>query len=118
MLNVLKMQGLTNIIAIVTRHFGGIKLGAGGLTRAYSQSVAQALKEAKIVEKEPVDLYTITIDYTYTRKFEHLLKVQHIQCIDIQCYIRDLDFLKQIQELTNNQFEAHKIGTDYIKKDV
>ena len=126
MLNVLKMQGLTNIIAIVTRHFGGIKLGAGGLTRAYSQSVAQALKEAKIVEKEPVDLYAITIDYTYTRKFEHLLKVQHIQCIDIQyleqvcyqCYIRDLDFLKQIQELTNNQFEAHKIGTDYIKKDV
>lgn len=126
MLNVLKMQGLTNIIAIVTRHFGGIKLGAGGLTRAYSQSVAQALKEAKIVEKEPVDLYTITIDYTYTRKFEHLLKVQHIQCIDIQyleqvcyqCYIKDLDFLKQIQELTNNQFEAHKIGTDYIKKDV
>ena len=126
MLNVLKMQGLTNIIAIVTRHFGGIKLGAGGLTRAYSQSVAQALKEAKIVEKEPVDLYAITIDYTYTRKFEHLLKVQHIQCIDIQyleqvcyqCYIRDLDFLKQVQELTNNQFEAHKIGTDYIKKDV
>ena len=38
MLNVLKMQNLTNIIAIVTRYFGGIKLGAGGLTRAYTQS--------------------------------------------------------------------------------
>ena len=94
-----------------------------GIGRSRSRDI---LKEAKIVEKEPVDLYTITIDYTYTRKFEHLLKVQHIQCIDIQyleqvcyqCYIRDLDFLKQIQELTNNQFEAHKIGTDYIKKDV
>ena len=51
MLNVLKMQGLTNIIAIVTRYFGGIKLGAGGLTRAYSQSVAETLKMAEIVEK-------------------------------------------------------------------
>ena len=56
MLNVLKMQGLTNIIAIVTRYFGGIKLGAGGLTRAYSQSVAETLKLAEIVEKELVPL--------------------------------------------------------------
>ena len=46
MLNVLKKQELSNIIAIVTRYFGGIKLGAGGLTRAYSQAVAEALKEA------------------------------------------------------------------------
>lgn len=126
MLNVLKMQGLSNIIAIVTRYFGGIKLGAGGLTRAYSQSVAQALKEAQIVEKEPVDLYEITLDYTYTRKFEHLLKVHHIKCIDVkyndqvsyQCYIRQIAFLDQIQEFTNNHFEAHKISTDYIGKEV
>ncbi|UTY39933.1 YigZ family protein [Allocoprobacillus halotolerans] len=126
MLNVLKMQGLSNIIAIVTRYFGGIKLGAGGLTRAYSQSVAQALKEANIVEKEPVDLYEIIIDYTYTRKFEHLLKMHHIKCIDIkyeeqvtyQCYIKQTDFFNHIQELTNNQFKTHKIGTDYMRKDV
>ncbi|OUQ30705.1 YigZ family protein [Massilimicrobiota sp. An134] len=126
MLNVLKMQGLTNMIAIVTRYFGGIKLGAGGLTRAYSQSVAEALKVAHIVEKELVDLYNITVDYTYTRKLEHLLKVHHIKCIDIQyqeqvsyqCYLRNLDFLDMIQDFTNNQFQAKKIGSDYIPKDV
>ena len=44
MLDVLEKNELTNIIAIVTRYFGGIKLGAGGLTRAYRQSVADALK--------------------------------------------------------------------------
>ena len=49
MLDVLEKNNLTNIIAIVTRYFGGIKLGAGGLTRAYRQSVADALKKADIV---------------------------------------------------------------------
>ena len=112
MLNVLKMQGLTNIIAIVTRYFGGIKLGAGGLTRAYTQSVSEALKEAEIVEKELVDLYEITIDYSFTRKFEHLLKQYNIKCIhqeytdkvSYQCYLRNTHFLDEIQEFTSNQF--------------
>ncbi len=125
MLNVLKMQGLTNIIAIVTRYFGGIKLGAGGLTRAYTQSVSEALKEAEIVEKELVDLYEITIDYSFTRKFEHLLKQYNIKCIhqeytdrvSYQCYLRNIHFLDEIQEFTSNQFTYKIISTDYIPKD-
>ena len=40
---VLEKQGLTNVVAVVTRYFGGIKLGAGGLIRAYSGSVAHAI---------------------------------------------------------------------------
>lgn len=124
MLNVLKMQGLTNIIAIVTRYFGGIKLGAGGLTRAYSQSVAEALKKADIVEKELVDLYEIHIDYTFMRKFEHLLKQHNIKCIHqeyneqvlYQCYIKNKDFLNVIQDLTSNQFTYEIISQDYIEK--
>ena len=125
MLNVLKMKGLTNIIAIVTRYFGGIKLGAGGLTRAYTQSVSEALKEAEIVEKELVDLYEITIDYSFTRKFEHLLKQYNIKCIhqeytdrvSYQCYLRNTHFLDEIQEFTSNQFTYKIISTDYIPKD-
>ena len=124
MLNVLKMQNLSQIIAIVTRYFGGIKLGAGGLTRAYTQSVVDALKEATIVEKELVDLYQITIDYTHTRKFEYLLKQNHIQCINqdynervsYQCYIKDPSFFNQIQELTSNQYEHKKLRSEYIEK--
>lgn len=124
-LNVLKMQGLTNIIAIVTRYFGGIKLGAGGLTRAYTQSVTEALKVAKIVEKELVDLYQISIDYSYTRKFEHLLKQHNIKCINqeyneqviYQCYLKDQTFLSLVQELTSNQFTYEIIGHEYIAKE-
>lgn len=123
MLNVLKMQGLTNIIAIVTRYFGGIKLGAGGLTRAYRQSVADALKEADIVEKFSVPLYKITIDYSYTKKFEHLLKVHKIKCTNIEyleqvsytCYLEDESFLSIIQDLTNNTYDKTYIRNDYIE---
>ena len=123
MLDVLEKNGLTNIIAIVTRYFGGIKLGAGGLTRAYRQSVADAIKEATIVEKHLVPLYKITIDYTFTKKFEHLLKVHKIKCINkeyldrvsYQCYLEDESFLEIIQDLTNNTYDHEFIKEDYIE---
>ena len=125
MLNVLKMQNLSNIIAIVTRYFGGIKLGAGGLTRAYSQSVSEALKIAEIVEKERVKLYAITVDYAYTRKVEHLIKQMNIKCINqdyheqvtYQCYLRNEKLLEAIQELTSNQYTYDIIGEDDIEKE-
>lgn len=123
MLNVLKKQELTNIIAIVTRYYGGIKLGAGGLTRAYTQSVADALKEADIVEKHPTPLYDITIGYSFTKKFEHLLKIYSISCCNKQyeqevtytCYIPDPTFFLEIQELTNNSYTKEFITTEYIE---
>lgn len=123
MLNVLEKQGLENIIAIVTRYFGGIKLGAGGLTRAYSQSVVEALKQANIVEKKLVSLYEITIDYSFSKKMEHLLKTNQIPCIHKEyqdqvtytCFIENEDFFTFIQDYTNNQYEKKWIKDDYIE---
>ena len=123
MLDVLEKNKLTNIIAIVTRYFGGIKLGAGGLTRAYRQSVADALKGAEIVEKFSVPLYKITVDYSYTKKFEHLIKVHHIKCINTEyldrvsytCYLENESFLTIIQDLTNNTYTKEYLRHDYIE---
>ena len=122
MLNVLKKQELSNIIAIVTRYFGGIKLGAGGLTRAYSQAVAEALKEANIVEKHLIDVYDVSLDYSFTKKFEHLLKVNAIDCINkeysdqvtYRLYIDDLSFFDTIQELTSNRYTKEIIKKEYV----
>lgn len=122
MLNVLKKQELSNIIAIVTRYFGGIKLGAGGLTRAYSQTVAEALKEANIVEKHLIDVYDVSLDYSFTKKFEHLLKVNAIDCINkeysdqvtYRLYIDDLSFFDTIQELTSNRYTKEFIKKEYV----
>ncbi len=64
MLTVLEKQGLTNIVAVVTRYFGGIKLGAGGLIRAYSGSVAHAIEEIGRVEVK--ELTGLTVELTYS----------------------------------------------------
>ena len=64
MINVLRKNELHNITAIVTRYFGGIKLGAGGLVRAYSKSVMEAISDAEIVEIEEYEIYTVNFEYS------------------------------------------------------
>lgn len=73
-LNVLEKENLTSILVIVVRYFGGIKLGAGGLVRAYSKSVREALEH---VTKIPlVEGYKLIIEFNYTKQkdFDYLLK--------------------------------------------
>lgn len=73
MLTVLEKQELTNIVAVVTRYFGGIKLGAGGLIRAYSGSVANATKEIGIVEVKEQEGIKITLTYPQYQTFANFL---------------------------------------------
>ena len=73
MLGVLENHELTNVCCVVTRYFGGIKLGAGGLIRAYAGSVAQAVKEIGLVEiKEQVGL-GINLTYPQYQEFANFL---------------------------------------------
>ena len=64
MINVLRKNEIHNVTAVVTRYFGGIKLGAGGLVRAYSKSVMEALGEAEIVEIEEYDVFKLIFEYS------------------------------------------------------
>lgn len=63
-LDVLKKNDLTNILCIVTRYFGGILLGAGGLVRAYSSSTSEALKKGILLEKKYLNRLIIKLDYS------------------------------------------------------
>ena len=77
-LNVLEKEDMTSVIAIVIRYFGGIKLGAGGLVRAYSSSVRDALKKAdKILLIEGVQI-KITIPYDKQNELNYILKDNEI----------------------------------------
>ncbi|HNZ77824.1 MAG TPA: YigZ family protein [Bacilli bacterium] len=69
---VLKKHNLTNILAIVTRYYGGIKLGAGGLIRAYSSSTSQAVNQAELLEIIPCLVIEITYDYVYSNAISAL----------------------------------------------
>ncbi len=64
MLDVLKKNEITNVLCIVTRYFGGTLLGAGGLVRAYSESVSSVLSISKIFEKKELIKLIIKLDYS------------------------------------------------------
>lgn len=67
-LNVLKMSGACDLVVVVTRYFGGILLGAGGLVRAYSASARQALDEAGIAVYEQFALVRVKVSYSDYQK--------------------------------------------------
>ena len=74
MLEVLKKTAITNVAVVVTRYFGGIKLGAGGLIRAYSHSVAKAVQEGPKLLIAPRQIVSLTIDYSYFGSVERQLQ--------------------------------------------
>lgn len=77
-LNVLKKNNLTNVLCVVVRYFGGVKLGASGLLRAYSSSVKVALKKGVIGEIKKGYLITIEFNYDNIKDVDYLLK--NIKC--------------------------------------
>ena len=84
MLNVLQHSDLGNIVVVVTRYFGGIKLGAGGLVRAYSQCVSEALKELSTIEFLIRDELRIKLAYSLLDSLEHAIKELNIEISDKQ----------------------------------
>ena len=74
MINALRRNDLHNVTAVVTRYFGGIKLGAGGLVRAYSKSVLEAIEASEIIEVEYYDVYNITFNYSDLKDIEREIR--------------------------------------------
>lgn len=73
MLNVLEKEELNNILVITVRYFGGIKLGAGGLVRAYTKSVTEALKQSEYIKLEEGYKIKITFDYNEEKQINYIL---------------------------------------------
>ncbi|MEU8269799.1 YigZ family protein [Sphaerisporangium sp. NPDC049002] len=74
MLEVLNRRGLADVIAVVTRYFGGILLGAGGLARAYGGAVTEALDEAKILTMVPARVMTVRVGHAQAGRLENDLR--------------------------------------------
>ncbi len=74
MLEVLRRRGLTDVVAVVTRYFGGVKLGAGGLVRAYSSSVAEALDRASLVERRSLTRVTVDVPHAEAGRLDNVLR--------------------------------------------
>lgn len=74
MLEVLRHRNLTDVVAVVTRYFGGILLGAGGLVRAYSSAVSEALDEAQIIERVAMARLLVSTSHAEGGKAEYFLR--------------------------------------------
>ena len=77
-LNVLEKENITNILAIVVRYFGGIKLGAGGLVRAYSKAVREAIKNSNLIELANGKKIEINFNYSDEKNINYILKEEQI----------------------------------------
>ena len=82
-LNVLEKNNLCNVLAIVTRYFGGILLGAGGLVRAYTEATIKAVELAHIVEQEEGYEVEVTILYPNLEKFKYYCQKNNIKIINV-----------------------------------
>ena len=81
-LNVLTGSGITNCLIIVVRYFGGIKLGTGGLVRAYSNGAKNVLQSSIKKEVFLYEFYSITIDYDFISPFQNLIAAFKIKIVE------------------------------------
>ena len=124
MLDVLSGRNLTNVCVIVTRYFGGVLLGTGGLVRAYSQATALAVADAAPVKKIRVDYMELALAYTELGKVQYLLAGEGLTPSDIR-YESDVKvviglpqdraegILKALVNAVNGKIEYEKIGEGY-----
>ena len=123
MLDVLKKNDITDVLAVTTRYFGGIKLGAGGLIRAYSSSVSTALKGAPLYEKRLQAIYLVNIDYSdYSKNIDYWNILSIIDSafeasviLKIAFYENDVtDNLEKIKNLTQGKAIINFIENRFI----
>ena len=115
-IKILLENGLSNFLVVVTRYFGGILLGTGGLVRAYSSSISQALKVATLTTVTTLQEYQIHFSYDLIGKIDHYFRTQNIEVIEQQ-YEEDVvyhflvqeDISKDLMELTNGKIKIQYI---------
>ena len=83
-LNVIKKNNLKNILIVVTRYFGGILLGTGGLTRAYSNAASSVIEKCNIIKEEKGLEAIIELDYSENDKFKYYCEKNNIRITNIE----------------------------------
>jgi uncharacterized YigZ family protein len=126
MLEVLKKRDLKDTVVVVTRYFGGIKLGAGGLIRAYGRATSEGLNATGIVERRLMRVMKTKIDYTWLGKIEnevrsshYLLKeIHYLDAVEVEVYVEEAakeQFYNWMTELTNGQGEMTEGNVEYLE---
>lgn len=119
MLSVLLNEGVHDCLVIVTRYFGGVLLGTGGLVRAYQKATQEALLNAKIIEKQKGASYKVTTDYNGIGKLQYIaaqngitiMETEYLDKVIAHCLLKIEDFNafeKKMVEATNGKVVIEK----------
>jgi uncharacterized YigZ family protein len=129
MLELLKKMGLKDTVVIVTRYFGGIKLGAGGLIRAYSQATKEGVLAAGIIQRSLHKEIIATVDYTWHGKLENEMNnrgytisntefMEHVKMTLLTLEEEEDHFIQLLTNLTNGQASITTGDLVYVDKPV
>ncbi|TVP84132.1 MAG: YigZ family protein [Alkalicoccus sp.] len=129
MLEVLKKRKLKDTCVVVTRYFGGIKLGGGGLIRAYSSAASAGIKETGVVERRLASIGTAVFDYTLLGKIENEIRSSSYILKDISygekaavtCWINageENDFEQWLMNLSGGRVKITWNGSGYLETSV
>ena len=123
-LNVLDKNGLDETCALVVRYFGGIKLGAGGLIRAYSSAVSECLKDARLIEEAVLPKYELSVSYETANRIDYYLRNNAVlsdtvydTSVTYRFALDDEKKIEKIKEFTKG-ISPVKIGEEIIEKEV
>ena len=125
MLEVLRGQELTDVVAVVTRWFGGVLLGTGGLIRAYSDAVRAGVEHVGVIARQLVEEYTVELDHAVAGKVEADLRARGVQVLDVEYAAaarlrlgitpeQAPDLADLISELTGGGVEPVQAGTSWV----
>ncbi len=129
MLEVLKRKGLKDTAVVVTRYFGGTKLGAGGLIRAYSGTVSQAIEKTGIVRRQLMKSMHVSVAYHLLGKVENEVRnssytletINYMENVELIIYVesgQEEAFESWITNLTSNQAQLTRGDSSYVEFDV
>lgn len=124
-LEVLKKNDLRNVCAVVTRYFGGIKLGKGGLVRAYSKGASSALEASEVIWRTLYKVVAVKVDYTLLGMMQNQLKldgyalrnINYADNVVFEVYVENNqteDFLAKVTDWCNARVETQIIDEEYL----
>ncbi|MEH7342607.1 YigZ family protein [Bacillus sp. JJ1532] len=128
-LEVLKKKHLKDTAVVITRYFGGIKLGAGGLIRAYGKATSEGIDATGIVERKLMRVMHTKVDYTWLGKLENELRssvytikdIHYLDNVEFETYVEEEqteNFINWMVELTNGQGVMSKGDKVYLEEEV
>ena len=119
MLSILQKNNLVNVLVIITRYFGGILLGTGGLVRAYSKCLLQVIEKSERIEKCYGHELEVSLEYNEFENFKYYCKNNKINIVETQ-YLENIVSKIEIEEKVKNQLigdlEIKNINLKNIKE--